>query len=282
MPSYRVSKSTSTTATATGVSVSGGSQPESAIERHRQSSYVGLSTTVHTPESSHIPVAEQPFVRPRLLAEVSTSPSQANPFEALAAHRPVTFDDEDQEQSASSLSLPEEPSEAADDANPIMVEEPEPRSGKNATDQNADLIDKSIKYNGDETRPFKCGYEGCSKTYLSRRALNRHAITHTSDENRPFKCCYEGCGKTYLSILALRRHAAVHSQIRCYAGDCTGNIRYSSLRSLNRHIQEQHKFRPYTCDICPKRYRRPEHLRRHQKLVHPTEKEQKPPKRKRQ
>ena len=279
MPSYRVSKSTST-ATATSVSVSGGSQPESAIKGHHQGSFVGLPTTVHTPESSHIPVAEQPFVRLRLLAEVSTS--KADPFEALARHRPLTFDDEDQEQSASSLSLPEGPSEAADDANPIMVEEPEPRSGQNATDQNADPINKRIKYSGDETRPFKCGYEGCSKTYLSQRALNRHAIIHTSDENRPFKCCYEGCGKTYLSMQALRRHAAIHSQIRCYTGDCTGNIRYSSLRSLNRHIQKQHRFRPYTCDICPKRYRRPEHLRRHQKLVHPTEKEQKPPKRKRQ
>ena len=279
MPSYRVSKSTST-ATAISVSVSGGSQPESAIKRHHQSSFVGLSTTVHTPESSHIPVTEQPFFRLRLLAEVSTS--KADPFEVLATHRPVTFDNEDQEQSARSLSLPEEPSEAADDTNPIMVDGPEPRSGQNATDQNADPIKKQIKYSGDETRSFKCGYKDCSKTYLSRRALNKHAITHTSDENRPFKCCYKGCGKAYLSVLALRRHAAVHSQIRCYAGDCTGNIRYSSLRSLNRHIQEQHRFRPYTCDICPKRYRRPEHLRRHQNLVHPTEKEQKPPKRKRQ
>ena len=281
MPSYRLSKSTSTaTATTTSVSVSEGSQPESAIKRDHQGSFVGLSTTVHTQESSHIPVAEQSFVRLRMLAEVSTS--KADPFEALAKHRPVTFDDEDQEQSASSLSLPEEPSEAADDANPIMVEKPKPRSAKNTTDQNADPINKRIKYSGDETRPFKCGYEGCSKTYLSQRALNRHAIIHTSDENRPFKCCYEGCGKTYLSMQALRRHAAIHSQIRCYAGDCTGNIRYTSLRSLNRHVQEQHKFRPYTCDICPKRYRRPEHLRRHQRFVHPTERGKKPPKRKRQ
>ena len=70
MRSYRASKSTST-ATTTSASVSGDSQPESAIERHQQGSFAGLLTTVHTPESTYIPAAER-YAGLRLLAEVST------------------------------------------------------------------------------------------------------------------------------------------------------------------------------------------------------------------
>ena len=109
MPSYCVSKSISTaTATTTSVSVSGGSQPESAIDRHQQGSFAGLPTTVHTPESRHIPAAER-YIRPRLSAEISASQLQIDPFKALATYETVSLNDDAQEQSASFLSLPDEP-----------------------------------------------------------------------------------------------------------------------------------------------------------------------------
>ena len=170
------------------------------------------------------------------------------------------------------------------------AEESKPRIGQNVTDQNDDSTDRWIIDSGDETRPFKCGHEGCSKAYLSDRALRRHYIIHTKDEIRPFQCGYEGCGKTYLSTRALRRHAVVHTdtQFRCYSGDCTGNIRYRSRRSLDQHIRGQHRPKIYECGFCRKQYKLLECLKRHQKIVHSTEKKQTtkkkqkpPPKRKR-
>ena len=187
MPSYRVSKSTSTfTSTTVSVSVSGGSQPELAIEQHQQGSFVDIPTTAHAPESAYISADDQ-YAGLRLLAEVSTL--QVDPFVVLATHQAVTFDDdEDQEQSTSSLSLPDEPSQATDDVNPIMVaephetrilEDPEPPTVQNLVNQNADLTEKWIMYCADETRPFKCGYEGCGKTYIRKYGLRRHFVTHT-------------------------------------------------------------------------------------------------------
>ena len=259
MRSYRVSKSTSTvTATTVSVSVSGGSRPKLAIEQHQQGSLVGIPTTAHVPESGYIPTDDQ-YAGLRLLAEVSTL--QVDPFAALATHQAVTFDDnEDQEQSTSSLSLPDEPLQAADDANPIMEEVAEPHekgiaevpkrpSGQNVTDQNADSTDKWIMYSDDEIRPFKCGYESCSKTYITKQALRRHFVTHIGD-----------------------------SQFRCYTGDCTGAIRYCDKQALTRHFYKKHTVeRLYQCVLCNKRFTRSDRLLIHRRNVHSARDEQNQP-----
>ena len=252
MRSYRVSKSTSTaTATATSVSISGGSQPESEIDRHHQGSFVGLSTTFHTPESTYIPAADR-YAGLRPLAEISAQP-QSDPFEVLATYQTDSLYDDALEQFASFLSLPDEPllfndpSLAADDANPIMeFEEPKPRSDRNLADQDADSTDKWIIYSGDETKPFKCGYEGCGKTYTKKNSLRRHFPKHTGD-----------------------------LQFRCYTGDCTGKIKYCDEKTLTRHIYKEHIMeRPYECDICNKRFSRPGNVNRHKKQVHSVKDEQ--------
>ena len=253
MRSYRASKSTST-ATTTSASVSGDSQPESAIDRHQQSSFTGLSTTVYTPESTYIPAAER-YAGLRLLAEVSTL--HFDPFVTLATHQAVTFNDEAQEQSASSLSLPDEQllpnesSQVTDDIDhPFMVvaqshetgilEVPQRPSGQNLAYQNTDSTDKWVMCSGDETRPFKCGYEGCDKHYTTKQALQRHFVLHTDG-----------------------------SQFRCYTGDCTGEIRYWDSQALARHIHKKHTVaRPYQCDNCNKRFVRSDILLNHRRNVH--------------
>ena len=256
MPSYRISKSSSTaTATTTSVFVSGDSQPESAIDRHRQGSFVGLSTTFHTLESRYIPAAEG-YAQLGLSAEISTSQLTIDPFEALATHQTVSLNHDTQEQSASFLSLPydlllsNEPSPATDDAYPIMeFEEPKPRSGQNLADQDADSTDKWIIYSGDETKPFKCGYEGCGKTYTKKHSLRRHFLKHTGD-----------------------------LQFRCYTGDCTGKIKYCDEKTLTTHIYTKHVMeRPYECDNCNKRFMRSDTLLYHRTNVHSARDEQNQP-----
>ena len=254
MRSYRVSKSTSIiTATTTSISVSGGSQPESSAGQRQQGSFAGLSTTVHTPESTYIPAAER-YAGLRLLAEVSTL--QVDPFVALATQQAVTFDDEAQEQSASSLSLPDQQSQATDDVDPIMMvtephetwisQDPKYSGGQNLADQNIDSTDKWIMYSGDETRPFKCGYEGCGKTYFKKHDLQRHFVSHIGD-----------------------------LQFRCYTGDCTGAIRYCDKQALARHIHKKHtQERPYECDICNKRFLYSPNLSTHRRRVHSVKNEQ--------
>ena len=111
MHSPYVSSSTSTatgTSTTTTVTVSGASQPESTAGQRQQGSFVGLSTTVRTPESDLIP--SNYHQQDELMPLSDLCAAQINPFKALATHQAITFDDDNQRQSASSLSLSNEPS----------------------------------------------------------------------------------------------------------------------------------------------------------------------------
>ena len=244
MQSSRVPKSSSTvSATGTSVTVSRVSQPELAARQRQQGSFVGLSTTIHTPESALTPATYHQQDEQGLLPETSTT--QINPFEAPATDLAVTFGDDHQGQSASSLTLSSEPSRSqkssqpVDDV-PIVREEPSP-----------DSTDKRIMMSGDKKQPFKCGFESCGRKYSKIEYLRAHLVTHIGD-----------------------------SKLRCHLGDCVGETIYSNARALARHIHVHHTFeRPFRCELCYKRFRRADHLKVHIERVHYIKIEKNSPKR---
>ena len=236
----RVTKSSTATATASRVS-----QPEPAAGQHQQGSFVGLSTTAHTPESIRISSNYYQQDELRLLSNISTSASQTDPLEALATYIAVTFDDDDQRQSASSLSLSNEPSrsqkssQSVDNGSPIVREE-----------QSPDSTNKWIMMSGDEKKPFQCGYKRCGRKYSKKETLQIHFVTHAGD-----------------------------SKLRCYQGDCTGTVIYRDVQALTRHMHTHHTFeRVFGCKLCDKRFRQQHHLRYHMEHVHLTKSKKKPPK----
>ena len=232
MYSPHVSGSTST-ATTTTVNVCGNSQPELAAGQRQQGFFVGLSTTVHTPESNLIPVTYHQQNERGLLSEVGTT--QIDPFETLATPQAVAFDYDDYRQSASSLSLSNEPSQSQRSSQPVADVVPTAREK-----QSPDPSDKWIMMSGDEKRPFQCGYEGCGRKYSEKEYLRTHFVTHTGD-----------------------------SKLRCQLGECAGTVVYRDARALTRHIRTNHTFeRPYECEICNRRFRRPDHLKLHMEHVH--------------
>ena len=251
MHSSHVSKSTSTvtvkaasTITTTTVTTSGVSQPESAAGQRQQGSFVGLPTTVHTPESKGISLIYHQQDEPGLLSETDTT--HIDPFEALATYITAIFDDDDQGQSASSLSLSNEPSrsqkasQSVDDVVPIV------REG-----QSPNPTDKWIVMIGDGKKPFQCGFKGCGRKYSKKESLQTHFVTHTGD-----------------------------SKLRCHLGGCAGKVVYLSTRALTQHIQAHHTFeRPFGCKLCDRRFRLQHHLNYHMKHVHSIEEKKKLPKR---
>ena len=245
---YKTSFTATATSTGTTASVtaSGVSQPQLAAGQRQQGSFAGTLTTVHTPELTQIPPADQQAGL-RLLAEVSTSQAEADPFLSITTHQTVSFDDGNQQQFASSLSLP------VDNTTPttMMVEEPKLPSGESPVGQDSDSTNQRTMDNGNKTRPYKCNYEGCNRAFARRAALGSHLISHTVD---------------------------LH--ISCYYGDCNGEIKYRDKRELNRHIHAHHTFkRPYECRICHHRFRRTDHLKSHMEHVHaPGREKKKPPK----
>ena len=164
--------------------------------------------------------------------------TQIDPFEALATHQAVTFDYDDHRQSASSLSLSIESSQSVEDVVPTVREE-----------QSHDLTDKWIMMSGDEKKPFQCGYEGCGKKYIRKTSLRKHFLSHTGV-----------------------------SKFRCYSGDCAGKVVYD-VRELTQHMRAKHTLeRPYRCELCNKRFKRSDHLKRHMEQVHFVKSKKRSPK----
>ena len=286
MQSSRVTKSSSATSTST-ITFLGNSQPESAVGQRPQGSFVGMSTTVHTPESTHIPSNYQQHAGLRLLADVTIS--QMNPFDALASHRTIAFDEEDeyQKQPDDSSLFYHEPSQLVEDTTTRTTPPPffpkdeslplindhfrqaltgivpeavltaitgNPRlvSGALKVVTEPDPTDKWIILTGDQKTPFKCGYEGCDRRYTRKYDLQRHFVKHTGDS--PFKC---------------------------YLGECNGQIVFYREQQLTWHIHSQHTFeKPYQCEVCRRRFIRSTQLKSHMRRMHFTENEKKSPKRK--
>ena len=379
MHNPQLSKLTSTatsTSTTTSVSNYGGFQPEPAIEQHQQGYFVGLSTTVHTPESTLISATYYQQNEPRLSSDTrllsEINPSQVDPFEILATHQTVTFEDQGQKQEQlDELPLPfDELLQPVDDFDPMASKDPDDVNlsilpGKNderisnrttisiceqeifprralsrtvpealltattgdprlisdtlTTVRRPDPTDEWIIITGDKKKRFKCGYEGCGKSYTKKSDLQFHFFKH--NENSPYKCYMGKCaGKVAFGRQrGLTRHIHVHhtferpyqceicekrfrrsdhlkyhighvhvknkkdSRYRCYMGECTGEVAFCRRESLTRHIRTTHfTEKPFQCDICETRFGRKDNLLRHRRSVHFKKNEQKPPKRKKE
>ena len=221
-----VSKSSSAatatiTATAsTSTMTSEVSQPELAAGQRQQGSFVDLSKTLHTPESAHIPAADQHFSELRLLAAVSTS--QIKPFEARASHQTVTFEDEAVTTGiAGAPNLPSDHYQAEQSPDP--------------TDTNKWIIvDKS------QERPYRCGFPECDKTYSKGHHLRRHLVKHTGTSK--FKCPHPECvGNEYFgeSALLKRHNASKHALDKPFPCDRC-NKQFMRKESLKSHTERVH------------------------------------------
>ena len=296
MHGFRLSKSiatTTNTSTATSVTASRVSLPELAVGQRQQGSFANMSTTVYTPELAFIPSADQQFAGLRLLAEVSTS--QIDPFEALATHRTITCDgDEDQKQSASSLTLSNELLKPANKPSQSVKGRVTRIKTTIGTPEREvlPLINDHFRraLSGTVPEALLTAIAGDPQLltghYISDERPNPadRWIVLTGDNKKRFKCGYEGCNKEYAKKMTLQAHLLKHtnySRFRCYLGECKGETRYRDRYLLNRHIRTKHTFeRPYRCNICNKRFGRREPLKSHVENVHLNKDEKKLQKRK--
>ena len=265
------SSATTTTHTAsTSTMTSWVSQPESAARQRQQGSFVDLSkTVVYMPESTRIPVTEHPFTELKLLAEVSTSQIEVDPFEALATHQTATLDDE--AVLTGIAGFPNLPSD------------------QHLVEQSRDPTDKWIIVDKSQERPYECGYPGCDKSYKYKHHLREHFTVHIGKSR--YKCNLPGCdGKMFRDSSSLSRHiASIHSAEKPFQCDrCNrrfarkDTLKNHKKRIHDRYIHIQHSFeKQFECEICNRRFARKDTLKYHREHVHSLENEQKSSKRKR-
>ena len=303
MHSFNVSKSTSTvTARTTSVTVSGVSQPELAAGQHQQGSFVGLPTTVHTPESTLKPATYYQQDELGLLSDTSVSDissSQVDPFEILATHQTVTFEDQGQEQ-LDQCPLPfDELLQPVGDFDPMASEDPDEVSLSILPNNQDDKIRIRTTSRIPEqkvlppiNKHFRPAFSGTVPKavlaavaedprsrlghYIAEQKLGPDStdksIIRTGDKTKLFKCSYKGCDKQYTQKSNLQAHFTRHtgnSSLRCYLDDCTGLIIFRDSHILTKHILANHTSkRPYQCEDCGTQFRYASHLRSHRRKLH--------------
>lgn len=113
-------------------------------------------------------------------------------------------------------------------------------------------------------RPFKCPYEGCGQSFISKLLLVRHSRFHGAEI--PVYTC-QICNKEVASKYHLKSHMKIHSDIvECQL--C--KMEFETRDALKEHYQESHQ--PYHCAYCDKTFTLPRYLKMHEKLHNPIEK----------
>ncbi|XP_063621558.1 zinc finger protein 582-like [Cydia splendana] len=105
-----------------------------------------------------------------------------------------------------------------------------------------------------KTKEGMCPY--CGK--LSKN-LTSHLVLH----NEPlYKCGFEGCGRTFHHRSAMLNHERAHTAARDYHCDqCVAA--FHSHHALNQHKKCHDQTRRYVCETCSKSYKRGHQLSRH-------------------
>jgi len=120
-------------------------------------------------------------------------------------------------------------------------------------------------------RPYAC--DQCSKRFQQSDHLIRHKRTHSGE--KPFACTL--CSKKYRDPTTLRRHVQSHTDrgindLISIKEECTQSDYPSEDPLSGRLIETDHPntvihakpdFKRYVCELCGKRFRRVNQLRRH-------------------
>ncbi|KIM94755.1 hypothetical protein OIDMADRAFT_88812, partial [Oidiodendron maius Zn] len=101
------------------------------------------------------------------------------------------------------------------------------------------LVEKQLS-----TRPFRCDWEVCNKSFDRKSDLQRHYRIHTNE--RPYSCSTPGCCKSFIQAGALAVHIRTHTgekPYKCQHIAC--GKRFSDSSSLTRHRNTHTRKRPY-------------------------------------
>ncbi len=138
---------------------------------------------------------------------------------------------------------------------------------------------KEHKLSHSDAKPFKCTYEGCNKTYKTKKDLTRHIREKHTEKPDEFTCDFiengQPCGKKFTSQNGLTRHIkTVHTQERTYKCNYCDELFYTaSERNVHENRWHNEEGRKYNCRLegCNESFYSSSDRNRHERTVHSDE-----------
>lgn len=97
-----------------------------------------------------------------------------------------------------------------------------------------------------DSKPFKCNFEGCHKSFNERGNLITHTRVHTNE--KPFVCKFANCNSKFKAHGHLKDHMKKHYNIKPYS--CLiCNSTFSRNSTLKMHMNTHVSTKPYLCPV---------------------------------
>ncbi|KAI9136485.1 hypothetical protein BKA69DRAFT_1119941 [Paraphysoderma sedebokerense] len=117
-------------------------------------------------------------------------------------------------------------------------------------------------------RPFKCPFPNCGKSYRRKEHLQVHCLSHDPNNPKPFKCnhvCPNSglkCHNCFATRYHLRRHQKVHKADKTY--QCAlCSLTFAKHHQLRKHLSDHTGKHPYPCTKCDKSFKTNQKLKKH-------------------
>lgn len=104
--------------------------------------------------------------------------------------------------------------------------------------------------------------EICGKQLPNKTQLSVHQRQHTGE--RPYKCSY--CGSSFKCLSTLRQHEVIHSEKKYSCEVCLR--KFTRPEKVRIHMRVHTGEKPYNCLMCHKKYQQKNDLNRHVKKKH--------------
>ena len=286
--------------------------PRLMDEQNRRATFSRRSTTISTTEQAEqqLPsTGDEQIPKQRVLAGFDISLASSipaplmvdepvvdepeDPFAALAAYQPRTFDNNTQQPMESNLGLLGNSNTckavlAEPDGNDVH-EPPERRFDQpikkrrklDGTEAEFLLLPRGITTRSQYaatlvklTASQKNTGQSPEQSFRDRvkKETEQWIVRPERGSQREYKCGYPNCGLAYIRISYLKKHIFNHIHIstyKCTYPECGDNRYFRDNTSLQKHVDSYHKNKkPYLCTLCNKHLVRWGNYKRHMRNRH--------------